>query len=215
MPIISLRFTKVTFFTVSFTSPTKGRMWFTFALAILVTPGFSSKRSSQCMILTNSFEKWMIYPVVNFLSFAMKETRFFKMKWCLFADLLDLTLWFLMILSRRCIVILKTRLLLPLISLFWFSERERSLKMSLQCAYSRILELITSGNVILWSPSFNKKTTAGFEGGGGVMVLTPKYTFYKHLLVGGGGVCHLQWIWPCSWDCVSVIVWVCNSSCKG
>jgi hypothetical protein len=41
---------------------------------------------------------------------------------------------------------------------------------------SRILELITSGNVILSSPSFNKKTMAGFEGGG-VMVLTPKYTF--------------------------------------
>ncbi len=38
--------------------------------------------------------------------------------------------------------------------------------MSLQCAYSRILELITSGNVILSSPSFNEKTMAGFEGGG-------------------------------------------------
>ncbi len=42
-------------------------------------------------------------------------------------------------------------------------------------AYSRILELITSGNVILSSPSFNEKTTAGFEGGR-VMVSTPKYT---------------------------------------
>jgi hypothetical protein len=40
-------------------------------------------------------------------------------------------------------------------------------KMLLQCAYSRILELITSGNVILLSPSFNEKTTAGFKGGGG------------------------------------------------
>ena len=40
------------------------------------------------------------------------------------------------------------------------------MKMSLQCAYSRILELITSGNVILSSSSFNEKTTAGFEGGG-------------------------------------------------
>ena len=180
MPTITtifLGFTKVTFFTVSSTSPTKGRMWVTFALAILVTPGFLSKRSSQCTILTNSFEKWMIYPVVNFLSFAMKETRFFKMKWCLFADLLDLTLWFLMISSRRCIVILKTRLLLPLISLFWLSERERSLKMSLQCAYSRILELITSGNVILSSPSFNEKTTAGFEGGGSYGLDSKVYRF--------------------------------------
>ncbi len=116
------------------------------------------------------------YPVFNFLSFAMKETRFFKMKWCEFADLLDLTLWFLMISSRRCIIILKTRLLLPSTSLFWLCERERSVKMLLHCAYSRILELITSGNVTLLSSSFNEKTTAGFEGGG-VMVLTPKYTF--------------------------------------
>ena len=54
------------------------------------------------------------------------------------------------------------------------------MKMSLQCTSSRILELITSGNVILSSPSFNEKTTAGFEGGG-VIVLTPKYTFVYHL----------------------------------
>ena len=105
--------------------------------------------NAQCTILTNSFKKWMMYPVFNFLSFAMKESRFFKMKWCVFADLLVSTLRFIMILLMRCIVKLKTRLLLPLISLFWLSERERSMKMSLQCAYLRILELITSGNVIL------------------------------------------------------------------
>ena len=51
-----------------------------------------------------------------------------------------------------------------------------------------------------------QKDDSWLRRGGGVMVLTPKYTFYNHLLVGGGGVCHLQWIWPCSWDCVSVIV---------
>ena len=55
-------------------------------------------------------------------------------------------------------------------------QRERSVRMSLQCTYSRILELIISGNVILSSHSFNEKTTAGFEGGG-VMVLTQTYTF--------------------------------------
>ncbi len=86
--------TKEIFFTVSSTSPTKGRMWFTFALAILLTTVISSKTSLQCTILTYLFESCMIYPVFNF-PFAMKKTRFFKMKLCEFADLLDLTLWFL------------------------------------------------------------------------------------------------------------------------
>ena len=40
------------------------------------------------------------------------------------------------------------------------------MKMSLQCVYLRIMALITSDNVLLSSPSFNEKTTAGFEWGG-------------------------------------------------
>jgi hypothetical protein len=40
--------------------------------------------------------------------------------------------------------------------------------------------MITLGNEILLSPSFNEKMTASFEGGGG-LVLTPKNTFVKKL----------------------------------
>jgi hypothetical protein len=51
---------------------------------------------------------------------------------------------------------------------------------------SRILELITSGNVILSSPSFNEKTMAGFEGGGGYGLDSEVYLFIDtHQLMAG------------------------------
>ncbi len=60
------------------------------------------------------------------------------------------------------------------------------MKMLLQCAYSRILESITSGNVILSSPSFNEKMTAGFEGGGGYGLDSKVYLFIDtHQLAAG------------------------------
>ena len=60
------------------------------------------------------------------------------------------------------------------------------MKMSLQCAYSRILELIALGNVILSSPSFNEKTTAGFEGGGGYGLDSEVYLFMETRQLAAG-----------------------------
>ena len=63
--------------------------------------------------------------------------------------------------------------------------------MSLQCTYSRILELIPSGIVILSSPSFNEKTTAGFEGGGSYGLDSKVYRFIdtRQLAAGVSAAC--------------------------
>ena len=53
--------------------------------------------------------------------------------------------------------------------------------------------------------TFIQRKDDGWLRRGGSYGLDSKVSFYRHSPVGGGGgVCRLQWIWPCSWECASV-----------